>query len=585
MKNIILIFIIFGSLLFSQEYEENGYMGKEFLFAIPPSDVDNGTQPLGLYLIISSIEESEVLIKYKEQTIKINLKSNETKNIELTEYFGNDLEVRESNISTNKTFYIESSKPIFASILNYRIANSEGFSLIPINLWSDFYIHNSYYDFSEVRNFKGGFIVVASEDQTKIKVNLKGKGKAKTDVGNSIGDEFEKILNRGETLLVRGDGSTKGEFDLSGSQIRSDKAIALFSFHERTMLPINIATNGRDHLVEMMPPAKSLDKEHFIIQLDRGTDVGDLFRIVAVEDNTTFDVDFYSLEGKEYIGHWDSVLDKAGDFIENKKVAEGINLNIDIKGLIYIKSNNPVLVVQYSNSQSVDNSEKQIDPFMVTIPPINQYSKSCFFSLPKNNSQFNFTKNVNLLLNVNDISLDNIIEQLESIKINNKNIFKDKPELLNNIVPINVEDSEFNNKIYWLQLSGDLANEYLLDGLNQILSDSVKFYGIAYGVSDFNSYGYPIARTFNEIHPTLEVKIRNENEKGFVIYPNPAKNYVEMSSELGVILEYMIIDLEGKLIKEGKSDNKIYVGDLSKGTYLVRCKINNKYYDKKLIVE
>ena len=49
--------------------------------------------------------------------------------------------------------------------------------------------------------------------------------------------------------------------------------------------------------------------------------------------------------------------------------------------------------------------------------------------------------------------------------------------------------------------------------------------------------------------------------------------------------KYSLFDLEGKLIKEGKSDNKIYVGDLSKGTYLVRCKINNKYYDKKLIVE
>lgn len=81
-----------------------------------------------------------------------------------------------------------------------------------------------------------------------------------------------------------------------------------------------------------------------------------------------------------------------------------------------------------------------------------------------------------------------------------------------------------------------------------------------------------------------QLSLRDIEDK-IKIYPNPAKNYIELKSQVGFISEYKIMDLEGKLIKEGKYQNKIYVGDLSIGTYLVRCKIYNKHYDKKLIIE
>lgn len=82
--------------------------------------------------------------------------------------------------------------------------------------------------------------------------------------------------------------------------------------------------------------------------------------------------------------------------------------------------------------------------------------------------------------------------------------------------------------------------------------------------------------------PQLSVR---DIENRIKIYPNPAKNYIELKSQVGIISEYKIMDLEGKLIKEGKYDDKIYVGDLSNGTYLVRFQIYNKHFDKKLIIE
>lgn len=584
MKKITLLFVLFCINMFSQDYEQNGYLGNEFIFSIAPSDTDNGVPPTGLHLFLTSIEETQAYINYKGQTIPISLKANSTEDIELTQYFGNNIELRESHVSSDNSFHIESSKPMFASFVNFRTANSEGFTLIPIEQWGQFYVHNSYYDFNEVRNYKSGFIVIASEDRTRITIELKGEGNSQTDFDNKIGDTIVKTLNRGSTFMVRGDGTTKGIFDLSGSQIRADKPIGVISFHERTIVPSTLTNNGRDHLVEMMPPAKSLDMEHFVLQFDRGTNEGDLFRVVAVEDMTYFEVRYFDIENSEYIGMWDGVLSKAGDFKENKYKKNGEESNVNVRGLVYIKSNKPVLVSQYSNSQALDMNEYNYDPFMVTIPPVTQYSKSSIFTFPKSNNTFTFSKNLNLFLNLEKVELENVNSTLEELKINNKFIFKEKPELLANVMPFYVSNSTYQNKIFWLQLSGELAEEFLLDGTNSISSDSVKFYGIAYGSAGFNSYGYPIARSFEEIHPTLKVE-DNEDDINIVLFPNPANNYIELSSELGFISEFSIVDLEGKLIREGKYEDKIYVGDLSKGIYLVRCKIDNQFYDKKLIVE
>ena len=75
---------------------------------------------------------------------------------------------------------------------------------------------------------------------------------AQTLGGHDIGDVISARLDRGETYMVRGNGRTKGIYDLTGTKITSEKPFGLISFHMRTMIPSECVT-GRGFFCEMLP--------------------------------------------------------------------------------------------------------------------------------------------------------------------------------------------------------------------------------------------------------------------------------------------------------------------------------------------
>ncbi len=77
-------------------------------------------------------------------------------------------------------------------------------------------------------------------------------------------------------------------------------------------------------------------------------------------------------------------------------------------------------------------------------------------------------------------------------------------------------------------------------------------------------------------------------EKGFAIYPNPAKGEVNISLNKSVKgATYQIVDLSGKLISNGIMTNektKINISHLKTGTYRIRISNNGETMSKNLIV-
>ncbi|MCF6366299.1 MAG: lectin like domain-containing protein [Bacteroidales bacterium] len=76
------------------------------------------------------------------------------------------------------------------------------------------------------------------------------------------------------------------------------------------------------------------------------------------------------------------------------------------------------------------------------------------------------------------------------------------------------------------------------------------------------------------------------DENSFEIYPNPAINFIQINTEFNDIISYQVADINGKELNSGKVFKKqqINVSDLSKGFYLVKLKVGNKQFVKKMII-
>ena len=285
-----------GKKLTAEEMLFNSSQGREFWIAIPANEVPTfSTNDLEIYVTSA-----------KNTIVKLELPSGKVLNKQVTAFkittfstatqdIGWDLEVRDSERVTEQGIHITADQPLSVYVLNAKPTSSEGYLALPVNALGTEYIHNSYPDFSESRDWATGFVIVATEDYTRIQIELKGKGTgfATTEKGSEIGDVIREQLMEGQTYYVRGDGQTRGRFDLSGTRITSNKPIGLISTHMRTIIPHHIINNGRDHLAEMMPPVTAWGKKYSTVEYVRQSGMGDYFRIIASEDNTTWNVKWY----------------------------------------------------------------------------------------------------------------------------------------------------------------------------------------------------------------------------------------------------------------------------------------------------
>lgn len=261
------------------------------------------------------------------------------------------------------SIHVTSDKPISVYGLNRRFQTTDTYVGLPTNVLGNEYRAMCYHISEEL---SPTFAVVATENNTEVEITPS----AWTDLEREPGKPFVVTLNRGDSYQVKANtqsqflrqkGLTFKDGDLTGSLIRSNKKVAVFSGHECSYVPAPppriIACN---HLVEELPPISSWGKHFYIGRLrDRSQYT---YRVLANLNNTKV------FENAKLI----SIL-KAGEYVERNS-AEDLQITAD----------KPVLVAQYS--QGFDNGDKIGDPMMILISPTQQFLKQYRFATPINGS-------------------------------------------------------------------------------------------------------------------------------------------------------------------------------------------------------
>ncbi|MFN3195635.1 MAG: T9SS type A sorting domain-containing protein [Chlorobiota bacterium] len=468
--------------------------GKIFFVAFPYNDSKNHpTQNIAIY--VTSRFDTEVTLYIKEINLKI---TKSVKKGEITEFssakggMGWDSEIYEFEKVVGKGIRITSKDPVKVYALNSKSVSSEGYMAAPLRKWGTDYIHNGFYDFDEVREWGGGFVVLASEDYTEVNIKLvdgvnHSAGFGETTGGKQHGDSITITMNSGDVYAVQGTGTTRGIFDLSGSKITSNKPIALLSYHNRTMIPATVVTSGRDHIIEMIPPVDSWGTEYHSLELDRGKDKGDYFRVIAGEDDVTFDIVWYDKVTKEKISDIGPItLQEKGNWFEYN--GEGVTMphfQESIRGVAHFKADGPILVSQYAYSANYDGAGGNFDPFMIVLPAVGQYTKDCIFQTPQNYGNNEFRNNfVSIIAKGDPKDSVNNYSLLSSLELDGLKLIKQSPSFETDNIP--------NTDYYWVFVRDLNAGAHELKG-------DTEFGATIYGYASFDSYGWSVTHNVDDL--------------------------------------------------------------------------------------
>jgi hypothetical protein len=459
----------------------NSSQGREFWIAIPMNDPQN-TEPHALEIYVTSTKNATVTMESQAMGVELSKSVTAMKITTFSSIAGEcsfQWECSNSEVADSKAIRLFASQPISVYVLNAKLTTSDGFMAIPLNSLGTEYIHCSYYDHNEVYPWAGGFICIGTENQTKIRIELKGKGYAHTKGGRKIGDIINASIDAGQVYMVKGDATTRMEFDMTGSSISSDKPIGLISFHERTHIPSYDIWNGRDCLNEMIPPVKAWGKKFATIEFFREMNKGDYFRVVASQPDTYVNCTYFDMITKKQIGTWNFRLEKAGDWNEYLQVnITDTGSKESIRGVSIFEANKPVLVMQYSYSMDWDGAP-MFDPDMVLVSPQEQYVNEAVFQTPSNAALVNNYFNIIAIHDPNDTEKND----LKSITLDGLPIYNTEQGFLNNRIS--------QTDLYWARLS--------IKPAAHIVRGDSKFGGMVYGMNYADSYAWPIAMGFNKI--------------------------------------------------------------------------------------
>lgn len=357
--------------------------------------------------------------------------------------------VGDSVFVSNTGIYITTTDTVSIVAGLFMNASSDASGVLPINT-----LGNSYLISTIPGSLSTSFLVVATEDNTQININL----------NDTIHDEntaqvmylphvdYQITLNRGQSFFASGD-------SLTGSSISSIncKPIAVFAGDYGTKLADNCYAT--DLLFEQMYPINTWGQQFLVHPSFDGRQDDSKVLIVSKADNTTVDVkkdglnNLYTLNKGEY-----KEIDVSND------------------GL-YIQSDKAVAVTQYFSDGSCSGSGYG-SPYMLWINPIEQQlNKMTFSTSPSTNITLNQLEVVTLTANKNQTFLDggSIAFHFDTCPQNPLYSVARFP-----ILP---------NKVY------SLTNQF---GFNAYV------YGLSFGGVE-ESYGYSVGSTMNNLEETYEV--------------------------------------------------------------------------------
>jgi len=500
MKNLLLLFLISAiSTAYSEENYEDALKsnfvnnsGRDFWFTVPPAYLISGIDNF-IKIFVFSEEETEVTVSvpglgYKElkaipkNNVAVYNISPATAQVKIYNYNEGPLE---AVLHRGRGINVSSKDLITVYCVVRYSGTSDGFLCLPTNSLGNSYIASSYTTrpggSEPLPNMVG---VTATQDNTKMKFTLGGNAGTEVPLGGGVyllpGQAKTYQMNRGDVIIF----SNRDRFEtLTGSLIEADKNISVVSSHYCADVPVN--NHWCDYLGEMDLPIHTWGKNYHIPAIQNRKYSG-VLRIMAKEDATTVYRD-----GVE-IGFIKTGLGG----LENDAWIETRVLPYlpDDTGVAIYSSDKPIYTMFYNPGTQEDGNGDEyepIDPFTMTISPVEQYQTELTLTPPISNEQGkNFETNyLNLIYPITTHKNDSIKIEVAVAK-NGKFEFS----------PLNVSTT-FNKYVIPQKVGIDFPNgmenlQYVHaiikaeEGVQKIKSNK-PIMAYLYGGDPYDSYGYP----------------------------------------------------------------------------------------------
>ena len=562
MKRLLYLFIaLFAAAAVIQAAETPISKGKDFWFSFPPNYHNSYSSDDSLYVFITSVVPTtgNIQVRNINGTVS-NHPFTITDPLKMFTFSVNYFyyELRGFNIANGDTytnqgetvakqyFHITSNDDVTVYALSSASMTSDAMLVLPTKVLGKDYLVMSFSSdgrgSSEISFTPSQFHIVATENNTTVDISPS----AATYIYGVIPQQV--ILNQGDSYLVQALVNTTNSFlDLTGSSVRSDKPIVVFGSQQRATVPkiTNAGLNpSRDILLEQIPSLNFWGVNAFLIPFSASSyeenRYKDMFRILSANDDT-----------KIYInGALKTTLDK-GKFYEDSLVIAAT-----------VTSDKPILVAQFRRTSGYGSSIEGIgDPFMLIVPPVEQYLKNCRVI---NAQKYDFLGGL-------------FTEQYITIVAKTSAL---ATTLLDRTA---IPDSCFTsipNSLY------SYANIDVADGVHDIeSSDPMQVYVYGYGTA--NSYGYLGGMNFDPKDfnaPDIEYSINCYELTGSVTEKRNFDSGLETVYLKGTSSENVVVDIDPIVNSDSIRFNAQLIDQYKDGKFTIYAKDSAGFVSEKEII-
>lgn len=262
-----------------------------------------------------------------------------------------DAIVNNSQTIESLGIHVVADDPVTVYGTNQILYTTDSFLGLPVSILGTQYLTMNYYGPSTTETNASEFVIVSPYDNNTVTITPSQN----TWSGNSAGVPFQVTLNQGETYLVRG--AAVDNDDLTGTILESTLPVSLFSGSACSNVPSDFGYC--DHLVQQIPPISTWG-ETFVTRPLEGRNDGDTWRFLSSQNNTQLSINGSNVATLDFGDYYETILDASS----------------------YVEASNPILAVQFSNGNTWDGANYPGDPFMMIIPPYQQFLDGYTFSTP-----------------------------------------------------------------------------------------------------------------------------------------------------------------------------------------------------------
>ena len=273
-----------------------------------------------------------------------------------------EVEIFSPDQTLNKGILVTAVDEVAVYGLNQLTASTDGYTALPVDAIGRNYVVLGYGNTVHLGGEGGtNLTIVGTADNTTINITP-----AVAVGAHPASVPFTIMLNAGQAYTLHVDtqpNNISGVVDLTGSLVNADKPISLYGGNTAAYVPAGFA--AADHLIEQLPPIDTWGKHFVMVPLATRTR-GDTFRVLAQADNTEVRINGTLVTTLAAAKFYETILTAASA----------------------IDTSQPALVAQYANGQSFDDVPS--DPFMMLVPPIEQFQSDYTLSTPVSNFDVNY---------------------------------------------------------------------------------------------------------------------------------------------------------------------------------------------------